>query len=76
MDFSAAATMKEFKLRQEELVGVSVPIVRCHLHDPVLNLSCNGRVYESSTSWEEMFTNAAVRIEELSERALFPRKAN
>lgn len=35
----------------------------------------NGRDYENSASREEMFTHAAVRIEELAGRAPFPRQA-
>jgi hypothetical protein len=36
---------------------------------------CNGRDHENSARREEMFTNAAVRIEELAGRAPFPRQA-
>jgi thiol-disulfide isomerase/thioredoxin len=48
--------MRDFKRRQMGLVGGEVPIVRCHLHEPVLNLAFNGRVYESPVNWEENFT--------------------
>jgi thiol-disulfide isomerase/thioredoxin len=48
--------MRDFKRRQMGLVGGEVPIVRCHLHEPVLNLAFNGRVYESPLNWEENFT--------------------
>jgi hypothetical protein len=65
------STMKEYKLRQKELVGAGVPIIRCHLHEPVLNLSFNGRIYESPLSWEGMFTNAAVHMEDLYPNLLF-----
>jgi thiol-disulfide isomerase/thioredoxin len=47
--------MRDFKRRQMGLVGSEVPIVRCHLHDPVLNLSFGGRVYESGVTWEANF---------------------
>jgi len=65
-------TMKQFKLRQKELVGDGIPMVRCHLHQPVLNLAYNGDVFESPTGWEQRFTNATVRAESLSVNALFP----
>jgi len=47
--------MRDFKRRQMGLVGGEVPIVRCHLHEPVLNLAFNGHVYESPLNWEENF---------------------
>ncbi|MDB6110623.1 MAG: hypothetical protein JWR69_2373 [Pedosphaera sp.] len=65
-------TMKEYKLRQKELVGVGVPLIRCHLHEPVLNLSFNGRIYESPLGWEGMFTNAVVHLEDLYPNRIFP----
>ena len=45
-------TMKEWKQRQMGVVGSKIPMVRCHHHSPVLNLSFDGRVYESPGSWE------------------------
>ena len=47
--------MRDFKRRQMGLVGGEVPIVRCHLHQPVLNLAFDGRIYESPVSWEQNF---------------------
>lgn len=47
--------MRDFKRRQMGLVGGEVPIARCHLHEPLLNLAFNGRVYESALNWEENF---------------------
>ena len=52
-------TMRLWKRQQMELVGGQVPLVRCLLHDPVLNLSVGGKVYESKVYWELNFTNAA-----------------
>ncbi len=52
-------TMRQWKRQQMELVGGEVPLVRCLLHDPVLNLSVGGKVYESKVYWELNFTNAA-----------------
>ena len=50
-------SMRAFKRRQMGLVGGEVPIVRCHLHSPVLNLAFSGRVYESGLNWEQNFTD-------------------
>jgi hypothetical protein len=39
------------------IVGGDVPIVRCHLHNPVLNLAFSGRIYESGADWESLFND-------------------
>jgi len=52
-------TMREWKRQQMKLVGAEVPLVRCLLHDPTLNLSIGGKVYESPLFWELNFTNEA-----------------
>jgi thiol-disulfide isomerase/thioredoxin len=61
--------MRDFKRRQMGLVGGEVPIVRCHLHTPVLNLAFDGHIYESPMNWENNFTNVvsmtAWRLENL-----------
>ena len=48
-------TMREWKRRQMGIVGGDVPIVRCHLHNQVLNLAFSGRIYESGVDWENLF---------------------
>jgi hypothetical protein len=50
-------TMREWKRRQMGIVGGDVPIVRCHLHNPVLNLAFSGRIYESGADWESLFND-------------------
>jgi hypothetical protein len=50
-------TRREWKRRQMGLVGAQVPLVRCRHHSPLLNLSFDGKVYESPQSWETLFTN-------------------
>jgi hypothetical protein len=52
-------TLREWKRQQMKLVGAEVPLVRCLLHEPALNLSLGGKVYESQVFWELNFTNAA-----------------
>ncbi len=52
-------TMREWKRQQMKLVGPEVPLVRCLLHEPALNLSIGGKVYESPVYWELNFTNVA-----------------
>ena len=42
-----------------ELAGQQVPLIRCLLHEPALNLSIGGKVYESQVYWELNFTNQA-----------------
>ncbi len=53
----ANRTRREWKQRQQELVGPGVPIVRCRYHKPVLNLGSDGKIYESPALWETVFTN-------------------
>ncbi len=50
-------TMKEYKRLQMALVGGETPILRCHLHSPVLNVGFDGKAYESRTNWEERFSD-------------------
>ena len=63
-------TRRDWKRRQMGLVGSKVPIVRCRLHDPVLNLGFDGTIYESPGMWELNFTNRIAR-EKLAAAALF-----
>jgi hypothetical protein len=62
--------MREWKRRQMGLVGSAVPMVRCHLHSPVLNLSFDGKVYESPDTWEGVF-NDVVNMDDLMPNRLF-----
>ena len=52
-------TTREWKKQQMGLVGSEVPIVRCLLHKPVLNLSFGGKIYESPLFWENNFLDVA-----------------
>jgi hypothetical protein len=56
-------TMRDWKRQQMKLVDGQVPLVRCLLHDPVLNLSVGGKIYESSVYWELSFTNSTTTLE-------------
>jgi len=59
-------SMREWKQLQMGLLGSDVPIVRCHTHKRVLNLSFGGRIFESaSVDWEQNFTDV-VRREDLT----------
>src|SRR5205085_791571 len=40
-------TMKDWKRRQMGLVGSIVPMVRCHNHGRTLNISFDGKIYDS-----------------------------
>src|SRR5437660_30987 len=48
--------MRDWKQRQMGVVGSVVPMVRCHLHNQILNLSFDGEIYESGASWEDLFS--------------------
>ncbi|HEY6227089.1 MAG TPA: hypothetical protein VI282_08210 [Verrucomicrobiae bacterium] len=61
-------TMEEWKRRQMSIVGGIVPMVRCHNHGRVLNVSFDGNVYESEGAWE----GAHKDVIDTSE--LFPKK--
>ena len=52
-------TTRDWKKQQMGLVGSEVPIVRCLLHEPVLNLSFGGKIYESPLFWEKNFLDVA-----------------
>ena len=59
-------TMREWKQQQMKLAGSKVPLVRCLLHEPALNLSIGGKVYGSPVFWELNFTNSATKLEDFS----------
>jgi hypothetical protein len=48
----AGMTMKQWKTRQIAEFGPVVPIVRCFLHNPVLNVTSDGEFFESGAYWE------------------------
>jgi len=45
-------TMKQWKELQMDEFGPAIPLLRCHLHDPILNVSFSGELYESGLFWE------------------------
>lgn len=62
-------TMGEWKGMEMSVLGGIVPILRCILHDPALNVSFDGKFYESPITWEELVTDK-VNIEDLAPGAL------
>jgi hypothetical protein len=44
---------RQWKRLQMSVAGSIVPIVRCPNHDPVLNLSFDGKIFESNMVWED-----------------------
>jgi len=54
-------TMREWKTRQLAEFGPVVPILRCFLHDPVLNISSDGEFFESGSYWETDPTTMQLR---------------
>lgn len=63
-------TRREWRMRQLEVLGPRVPVVRCRLHDPHLNLGLDGVTYESPPVWETLFTNQ-VDLTSLGPETLF-----
>lgn len=49
---SPELTVRDWRLKQIEVAGLSVPLVRCFHHGNVLNLGSDGKIYESSILWE------------------------
>jgi len=45
-------TMKQWKMLQMEEYGPATPILRCHLHDPLINVAYAGDIYETALFWE------------------------
>jgi thiol-disulfide isomerase/thioredoxin len=54
-------TMREWKTRQQELVGGRVPLVRCVLHGAVLNIGAEGDFFESDLTWESAVDDPEIR---------------
>jgi hypothetical protein len=67
--------MRDWKRRQMGLVGSAVPMVRCHLHNPVLNLSFDGKVFESADTWENLFGDV-INPDDLMPSKLFGQTAD
>ncbi len=63
---------RQWKRLQMSVAGSIVPIVRCWNHDPVLNLSFDGKIYESKIAWEDQLSELVNPIE-LSAPSLFAR---
>jgi hypothetical protein len=63
-------TRREWKTRQAALVGPSVPLIRCRHHNPVLNISMCGDLFESPPLWELLHTNR-FSLEQLSAAKMF-----
>jgi len=59
---SMPLTCKQWKLMQLKKFGLITPILRCHLHNPVLNVAYGGEIYETGLLWEnDPRTGALVR---------------
>ncbi len=73
-------TWSDFKFCQMEKLGKFgcagvVPIVRCHVHEPRLNLAFDGQIYESALYWEFNYTNL-VSSEDLDICGIFAHPAD
>jgi hypothetical protein len=61
-------TMEEWKRHQMSVVGGVVPMIRCHNHARVLNISFDGNFFESDGAWEGAFKDV------IDTESLFPKK--
>jgi thiol-disulfide isomerase/thioredoxin len=52
-------SIAEWKRLQMMVVGGEVPILRCSVYDPVLNVSFDGKFFESHTMWEQSLADKA-----------------
>lgn len=62
---NAASPLKwrDWRQRQMGLTGSGLPLLRCYLHTPVLNLSFSGKIYESRDDWEALFGDVLDRAQ-------------
>jgi hypothetical protein len=60
-NLAPGTTMREWKTRQLAEFGPVVPILRCFLHDPVLNVTSDGEFFESGAYWETDPTTMQLR---------------
>lgn len=67
-------TWREWKRRQMGLIGSAVPLLRCQHHGAALNVSFDGRVYESDGPWESLLTNQ-VNLADLAPERIFANDA-
>jgi hypothetical protein len=51
-NLAPGTTMREWKTRQIAEFGPVVPVLRCFIHNPVLNVSSDGEFFESGGYWE------------------------
>ncbi len=51
-NLAAGTTMREWKTKQIAEFGPVVPILRCFLYNPVLNVTSDGEFFESGGYWE------------------------
>src|SRR6185503_6958505 len=56
-------TTRTYKEHQMQLVGMSVPIVRCFAHRPILNLGFDGSLYPTpiNRDWEDLFISSSIQ---------------
>jgi hypothetical protein len=51
-NLTPGTTMRDWKTKQVAEFGPVVPILRCFLHTPVLNVTSDGEFFESGAHWE------------------------
>jgi hypothetical protein len=63
-------TWRDWKRRQMGLAGSSVPLICCAHHGAVINVSFDGRIYESDGAWESTLARE-INIADLTPEKIF-----
>lgn len=72
----AGITMREWKTRQIAEFGPVVPVLRCFLHNPVLNVTSDGEFFESGGYWETDPITTELRKKRMGSGAKTESKSN
>jgi hypothetical protein len=68
-------TLRDWRLKQMDIAGRSVPLVRCFHHGSVLNLGVDGKIYESSIVWESAL-GGQIDVSTLTPESLYNKGSN
>ncbi len=72
---SGRMKMRDLKSLQMAVVGGDTPILRCPLHGSWLNISFDGKLFDSPPAWEELY-GSVVDADDLSPAKLLARFTN
>jgi len=74
-DLPAGVTMQQWKIKQVAEFGPVVPILRCFIYNPVLNVTSDGEFFESTAYWETDPKTSELRKKRLMNPAKDPGKS-